>query len=377
MEEQLESWLQLIHLKNFSVNQKRALVDAMGSPQAVVGASPHYLQNLLGQMEPHLSKKFKSEDRNLSDKVDVEKSVSVLQSHNAIFLPFNDPKFPNQLKEIDSAPLGLFCHGNINLLGSHQIAIVGSRNASRVGLETARHFARELSYTGLTITSGLALGVDTSAHQGALEANGATISVVATGLDQVYPSRNRSLHRAIVEQGLVVTEYPPNTPPRRGHFPQRNRIISGLSLGTLVVEAGLKSGSLITARLAAEQGREVFAIPGSIHSTYSRGCHYLIRQGAALVETVDDISAELNFEIVTPILERSAQLPEQPVIDPELEPIYTLIEHSPSPIDKIIALSGLTADQVSSILIRLELCGLVAESAGGYQRVPFTSGLAN
>ena len=300
----------------------------------------------------------------------VAKDLHQLSQCGAGYIPFNDESFPVLLNQIDSPPLGLFFVGDKALLNSPQISIVGSRRASRSGMQTAQRLSADLANSGYTVTSGAASGIDTGAHMGALGAEGNTIAVTATGIDRYYPAANKSLLRQISTFGLVITEYPPGTPPRRNNFPQRNRIISGLSLGTLVVEAGIRSGSLITARLAVEQGREVFAVPGSIYATGSRGCHHLLRQGAALVETIEDVVAELNWGIAQP----NRSLPEIDAgaldLDADQQKIFDLIEHSPSPIDQIISLSGLTAEQVSSILMRLELQGLVSETAGGYQKLP-------
>jgi DNA processing protein len=300
----------------------------------------------------------------------VEKDLLTLDNYSAGFIPFTDRAYPALLNHIDSAPLGLFYRGDTELLGSPQIAIVGSRKASRGGMETAYSFAQRIAHSGFTVTSGIAIGIDASAHRGALEATGKTIGVIATGIDQLYPYSNKNLYQEILESGLIISEYLPGTPPRRAHFPQRNRIISGLSYATLVVEAGTRSGSLITARTAADQGREVFAIPGSIHAPGSRGCHYLIRQGAALVESVDDILDELSWGGNRALVSAPPADPEAVCLDPEQSRIFALIEHSPCPIDQLISLSGLTTEQVSSILITLELQGLVSESIGGYQRIP-------
>ncbi len=364
-----ENWLRLIYKKGISLNQKRFLVEKLGSPEAVLRSSASDIRVIL--REAPFTQRIREIVATDSPAVGlaVERDLFRLSEQKAGFIPFNHPDYPPQLNHIDLAPLGLFYIGDRKLLATPQIAIVGSRLGSRSGNQIARQFASDLSAVGITITSGLASGIDSSAHRGALDVKEKTIAVMATGIDQVYPYKNRRLHQEITLQGLVVTEYPPGIAPRKSHFPQRNRIISGLSLGTLVVEAGVQSGSLITARLASEQGREVFAIPGSIHASGSRGCHYLIRQGAALVETVDDILIELGLtrnvrqttEVSPPI--RSA-------IDPELNQLYELIDYSPCPIEQLISLSGLTADQVSSILIRLELQGLVSESIGGYQRLP-------
>jgi DNA processing protein len=287
-------------------------------------------------------------------------------------LRLDDPRYPDLLRQIPDPPPVLYVRGDPAALGNLQLAIVGSRNPTRGGLENARAFAAHLAGAGLTITSGLALGIDAAAHEGALAAGGTTIAVTGTGLDRVYPARHRELAHRIAGQGALVSEFPPGTPPRPAHFPQRNRIISGLSLGTLVVEAARRSGSLVTARHALEQGREVFAIPGSIHNPLARGCHALIRQGAKLVETADDILEELGALAVAVTADATA--PDAPAgageLDPEYRRLLDALGHDPLPIDELVARSGLTAESVSSMLLILELQGYVAPEAGGrYARI--------
>ena len=292
--------------------------------------------------------------------------------------PFNhlvtitDSAYPPLLREIPDPPPLLFVRGDATLLGAPQLAVVGSRNPSRGGSDNARAFSDYLTRAGLVVTSGLALGIDACAHEAALAGGGATIAIAATGLDRVYPAAHRELAHRIAAQGALVSEFPLGTPPRREHFPRRNRLISGLSLGVLVVEAALKSGSLITARLAAEQGREVFAIPGSIHSPLARGCHALIRQGAKLVETAPDILEELGtlaqFVAVPP--SAGATVPGTP-LDPAQQELLELMGYDPVEIDALIERSGLTPGSVSSMLLHMELCGLIEARPGG--RVQRTS----
>lgn len=367
----LEYWLRLNYLRRYSLPQKRALIDRLGSPEAILNSPTDQLDSLLTSLgiSAYGARRSNIVSSHAID-LAVEKDLLTLDNYNAGFIPFTDRAYPLLLNHIDSAPLGLFYRGDIKLLSSPQIAIVGSRKASRGGMETARCFAKSIAQSGFTVTSGIAMGIDAGAHRGALEATGKTIAVIATGIDQIYPYANKNLYQQILESGLLISEYLPGTPPRRTNFPQRNRIISGLSYGTLVIEAGMRSGSLITARIAADQGREVFAIPGSIHAAGSRGCHYLIRQGAALVESVDDILDELSWGGSRTLPSAPPADPDAVCLDPELSRIFALIEHSPCPIDQLISLSGLTTEQVSSILIRLELQGLVSESIGGYQRIP-------
>jgi DNA processing protein len=227
-------------------------------------------------------------------KLEIHHDLRWLEGEHHHFVPWHSDLYPRLLHELADPPVALWVRGNPDLLSLPQLAMVGSRNPTPHGRETAHRFAAHLSRCGLVITSGLALGIDTASHEGALQADGSTIAVCGTGLDVAYPRGNSTLAELIASQGALVSEFPLGTPPMKAHFPRRNRIICGLALGTLVVEAALQSGSLITARLAAEQGREVFAIPGSIHNPLTRGCHRLIRQGAKLVESADDIFEELG-----------------------------------------------------------------------------------
>jgi DNA processing protein len=276
------------------------------------------------------------------------------------------------LREIPTPPPVLFVRGDPALLSRPQLAIVGTRNPTASGRRTAREFAAHLAGAGLVITSGLALGIDAEAHRGALE-QGWTVAVMGTGPDRLYPARHRELARQIAEQGALVSELPPGTPPNAENFPRRNRVISGLSLGTLVVEAATQSGSLISARLAGEQGREVFAIPGSIHNPMARGCHALIRQGAKLVETGADILEELGplAATVTTPDPHPRDIPTSPAVspDPEHAALLALLGESPTAIDTLVERSGLTAEAVSSMLLIMELQGYVASAGGFYTRL--------
>jgi DNA processing protein len=283
-----------------------------------------------------------------------------------------DSAYPSLLHEIPDPPPLLFVRGDATLLCAPQLAVVGSRNPSRGGSDNARAFSDYLTRAGLLVTSGLALGIDACAHEAALAVGGKTIAIAATGLDRVYPAAHRDLAHRIVAQGALVSEFALGTPPRRENFPRRNRLISGLSLGVLVVEAALKSGSLITARLAAEQGREVFAIPGSIHSPLARGCHALIRQGAKLVETAPDILEELGAlaRFVAAPPGGVATVPGTPP-DPAQQELLELMGYDPVEVDMLIERSGLTPGSVSSMLLHMELCGLIEARPGG--RVQRTS----
>ncbi|MGC8698255.1 MAG: DNA-processing protein DprA [Halothiobacillus sp.] len=290
-----------------------------------------------------------------------------------------DAAYPMLLKTLPDAPAALFARGDARLLQEPQLAIVGSRSPTGGGLANARAFARYLSRQGFVITSGLALGIDAAAHRGALSAHGATIAVMGTGPDVIYPREHLALSEEIVQAGgLLVSEWPPGTQARKEHFPRRNRLISGMAEGVLVVEAGLQSGSLITARLASEQGREVFAIPGSIHNPLSRGAHRLIRDGAKLVETGQDIFEELAASLgarlrqmasdesdLAPDTGNASASSAHPALDPEQQQLLNHLGFDPQSADTLIALSGLTPAEVSSILLMLELAGYVTTLPGG------------
>ena len=278
-----------------------------------------------------------------------------------------DAGYPDLLADLPDAPQKLFIKGDTDALQLPCLAIVGSRNPTQGGRDNAFRFARHLARTGFCIVSGLAEGIDAAAHEGALDAGGATIAVLGHGPDQIYPAANKALAGRIAAAGAIVTEYPPGTPPQRFHFPQRNRIISGLSLGTLVVEAAARSGSLITARLAGDQGREVFAIPGSIHNPMARGCHQLIRQGAKLVESADDILSELS-SLVGALMQNEPEtnLPEaQNERDEDYVRLLQIMGFDPQTPDELARKSTLTIDQVSSMLLILELEGEVEALPGG------------
>lgn len=302
-----------------------------------------------------------------ADREQAQRDLDWLDQSDTRLLPITHPDYPTLLRELADPPLALFLRGDPSLLSLPQLAMVGSRNASRGGLENARQFARFLAGNGLLVTSGLALGIDGAAHEGALQ-GGQTIAVTGTGLDRVYPARHRELAHRIVENGLLVTEYPPGTPPLPGNFPRRNRIIAGLALGTLVVEAALNSGSLITARLASEAGREVFAIPGSIHNPQARGCHALIRQGAKLVETGEHIVEELASQLgLLAGTDGSGEgVPgNPPELDPEHRELLDLMGYDPVSTDELVAKSRFSTAEISSMLLLLELQGHVSSESGG------------
>lgn len=296
-----------------------------------------------------------------------------LQQADNHLITLADAYYPKRLLEIDHPPPVLYAKGNLQLLQRPGLAVVGSRHATPQGEATAEAFAESLCRSGFSVISGLALGIDGAAHRGALKADGATIAVVGTGLDIVYPARHKALAHQIVQHGLLLSEYALGTPSISYHFPRRNRLISGLSEGCLVVEANIDSGSLITAKFAIEQGREVFAIPGSIHSPVAKGCHALIKQGAKLVESTDDILSELRHLRLpkTPISDSpNGPLPERANLSPEASTVLACIGFDLLFADQIADRTRLTPSEVSTILTLLELEGLVAVLANGqYQRL--------
>lgn len=306
----------------------------------------------------------------------IDKDCSWLESNQSSVITILDDDYPPLLKEIADPPPILFILGDKNLLKTEQLAIVGSRTPTPMGEQTAEDFAKNLAQVGWTITSGLALGIDAACHRGALLASeGRTIAVIGTGIDRVYPARNRDLAHKIAQTGAIVSEFPLGSSPVPGNFPRRNRIISGMSRGVIVVEAALRSGSLITAKLALEQGREVFALPGSIHNPLSRGCHALIREGAKLVETAEHIYEEL-IEILTfrpqnSSLDISASTTSEndddsDELDDEYKTVLENVGFEPTGVDTIVERSGLTADAVCSMLLVLELQGFIVSTHGGH-----------
>ena len=303
-----------------------------------------------------------------------EADLAWAEGEGVRILARDDPRYPPALAELSAPPILLFVRGDPDVLQEPMLAIVGSRNPTPVGRDTTRDLARHLAGCGLTIVSGLAIGIDGAAHAGALE-GGRTVAVLGTGPDRIYPARHRDLARRIAENGALVTEYPPGTAPIGSNFPRRNRIISGLGLGTLVTEAALKSGSLITARYAVEQGREVFAIPGSIHNPLARGCHALIRDGAKLVESAPDILEELG-PLLGPFVSETGttgghDIAQGDGLDAEYLKLLETLGHDPLAPDELVRRTGLPAQSVSSMLLLLELEGYVSSCPGGrYCRTP-------
>lgn len=355
--EELQAWLALALTPGLSAAPFRRLLAEFGGPEAVLGASA----TALGRVLPA---DVVSAVRAGPDATRLEATLRWLEQDGNHVVTLADTTYPQLLLQTADPPPLIYVKGELALLNRPALAIIGSRSASRQGELNAEAFARELSDTGFTIVSGLATGIDAAAHRGGMAGASSSIAVVGTGLDIVYPARNRDLAHELAARGALVSEFALGTPPMAMNFPRRNRLLSGLARGCLVVEAALKSGSLITAGYALEQGREVFAIPGSIHSTLSKGCHRLIKQGAKLVESSTDILEELGA-IPRPV-DRDAPVP----VSAEHQPLLDAMGYDPIDLDSLCERSGLTAETASAMLLTLELDGLVNRMPGGkFQRV--------
>ena len=353
----LSAWVRLVETKQVGRESVRRLLAAFGSPQAVFAVSTSARREVVGAV-PAAALAALPEALDALVTTTLAWLAADAPEARAI-IPLGDAHYPRALLDSVDPPLLLYAQGRVELLQARAIAIVGSRNPTPQGTDNARAFAAHLSAAGFTIVSGLALGIDGAAHEGGLSGQGSTVAVVGTGLDRVYPRRHLKLAHRIAADGVILSELPLGTPPLPPHFPSRNRIIAGLSQGTLVVEAALKSGSLSTARLASEAGREVFAIPGSIHSPQSRGCHALIRQGAKLVETAQDILEELQPVPAIPAPAAAASTP--PITD---GPLLAALGFDPVTLDALCARTGWAAAELSVRLFDLELDGRVARLPG-------------
>ena len=368
------SWLHLLNAPGLGFARISQLLGHFGSANQIVSQMSFPAEfNIPSKAIKHLIN---------TSKDDIHQELLWLDKENNHLLTIDDPLYPPQLRQISDPPLALFVKGNAQSLLLPQLAVVGSRSASQGGLKNAHAFCRDLAKTGLVITSGLAAGIDTQAHQGAIDAKGQTIAVMGTGINSIYPKSNQTLAKVIASQGAVVSEFPLNTPPHAYNFPRRNRIIAGLSLGTLVIEAASKSGTLITARLSVENNRPVMAIPGSIHNPMSKGCHQLIKQGAKLVESAQDIMEELNpsIEMLTDQLQASLnQLSDSSLeinketpnisISETQKLILNQLDFNPTSFDAIVNQSELTSAEVASDLLIMELSGLVEKLPGAkYQK---------
>ncbi len=364
---ELEAWLRLLGAPGVGRASARKLLAAFGSVEATVEAPVTALRELVGAAA---AKSLSMDPEGLAAAVEMAlawQRPGDADSPSRAIIPVGDPRYPGQLLDTADPPLLLYAQGSLDLLQSDKaIAIVGSRNPTPQGEQTARDFARNLGDGGWVIVSGLALGVDAAAHEGALASGQGTIAVVGTGLDRVYPRSHLGLAHRISQAGLILSEFALGTPPMAAHFPLRNRVIAGLTKGTLVVEAALQSGSLITARLASEAGREVFAIPGSIHSPQSRGCHALIKQGAKLVETAQDVLDEFGV----PPLERAQPLGPSTGQTVGADPILEAMGHELVSLDALVARTGWSTQDINIRLLDLELSGRVVRRPGQlFQRI--------
>ena len=354
--DELGAWLRLLETPGLGRESARRLLAAFGSPKAAIAAEAGARRAVVGPLQSTVLDTVPAGLPALIAATLAWLSADAAEPRAVITI--DDARYPQALLESPDPPLLFYAQGRLDLLQARAIAIVGSRNPTPQGADNARAFASHLSHAGLTVVSGLALGVDAAAHTGGLEGASGTIAVVGTGLDIVYPRRNLGLAHRIAAEGLIVSEYAFGTPSMAPNFPRRNRIIAGLASGTLVVEAALKSGSLITARLANEAGRDVFAIPGSIHSPQSRGCHALIKQGAKLVEDAADIFDELRLPAV---LAGGTAQADSTHAD---EPVLAALGFDPVTLDALVARTGLGAAELSTRLLGLELDGRVARLPG-------------
>lgn len=362
----LNLWLSLNQIPGLGNAAFCQLLAKFGSPDGIFNAKLNQLRDIVND---DIAQK-------ISKGVDVDAiapTLKWLEKDNVHLVTLADSHYPQKLLEISNPPALLFAIGNLHWLNHPTIAMVGSRSATPQGEKNAEDFAKTLCEQGLCVASGMALGIDGAAHRGALKANGATIAVVGTGLDIVYPARHRDLAHNIAERGLILSEFPLGTPSKAQNFPRRNRLISGLSLGCLVVEANIDSGSLITARLAAEQGREVFAIPGSIHSPVTKGCHQLIKQGAKLVESVQDILEEINWASIvnySPSISPNGLLADLAPNSPQTNTVLGLMGFDAISFEQLRTSTSLTTEALSSMLMLLELENKIKSLAGGhYQRL--------
>ncbi|TAM10595.1 MAG: DNA-protecting protein DprA [Nevskiaceae bacterium] len=349
------AWLALVRAPGIGPIRVRRLFDHFGSAAALLDAGPAAWRAAGLADRYHAALKQ-------PDAAALDADERWLAAPGRTFIALDDPRYPQRLREIAAAPIGLFTLGDIGLLDAPQLAIVGARRATLQARRDAAAFAAELVRGGFTVTSGLATGIDGAAHKGALDAGGTTLAVCANGLDRVYPPRHHELAHAIAERGLLVSEFPPGVTPRPEYFPRRNRVISGLSVGVLVVEAARRSGSLITARLAAEQGREVFAVPGSIHNPLAQGCHDLIRDGARLVESAADIFEELGVD--PPTAGSAPESSASTAPDALQQRILDALGFEPLALDRLIERLDVPVGALHEALLTLELTGQITSAAG-------------
>jgi DNA processing protein len=365
---ELEAWLILLRAPGIGPAALREALGRHGRAQAALAAARH---GDLGRADNDASRAWlRAPDLDL-----IQADLAWLTPAEHALVTFTEADFPPLLREIPAPPAALFVVGDVGALWRPQVAVVGSRHASQSGIANAQAFTRTLVAAGFAITSGLAEGIDGAAHAAALDAGGCTIAVLGTGPDRVYPPRHHALAARVRNGGALVSEFAPGTAGHPTHFPRRNRIIAGLSVATLVIEAGLRSGSLITARNAADSGRDVFALPGSIHNPLARGCHQLIRQGARLVETPDEIVAELAPQAQALCEQLRERLPAPAgahgstrALDPEYAALFAALGHDALGLDQLAHRTALPVATLSSMLLMLELEGEIVATGGAYAR---------
>ena len=369
------SWLHLLNAPGLGFARISKLLELFGDANEIIKQRNFSPELKIPQRAINYLSKASSDD--------IQQELDWLEKSSNNVLTLDDPLYPPQLRQISDPPILLFLRGDPHVLLLPQLAVVGSRNASQSGLNNAHAFCYDLAKRGLVITSGLAAGIDAQAHQGAIDANGQTIAVMGTGINTIYPRNNQKLAKTIPQQGAVISEFPFNTPPNAHNFPRRNRVIAGLSLGTLVIEAAQKSGTLITARLSMENNRPVMAIPGSIHNPLAKGCHQLIKQGAQLVESAQDILQEVspNITMLTDQLQASIQNinnetlekhNQEPTIklSDSQQHIFNHLDFNPIAFDDIVTLTDLSSAEVASDLLIMELSGLIEKLPGSkYQKI--------
>ncbi len=359
------AWLALLSVAGLGPKRLNRLLEVFGSAAAVLAAPIDALRT--AGLASALSERVHEAD---PDSRQVRRLIDQMQALAVELLPITAPQYPALLRESPDPPAVLFVRGNRTLLERPQIALVGSRRATRAGAQFAADLAAGLADVGLVVTSGMALGIDAAAHQGALAAGGSSIAVVGTGLDRCYPASHHDLQTALVDQGALVSEFSFGTPPRPAHFPRRNRIIAGLSLGVVVVEAGLHSGSLSTAKHALEANREVYAVPGSVHSPLSKGCHLLLRQGAKLTESVADVVEELGWGATgSPVSQHSDDRGPPGLTSGEFR-VLGALGFTPTPVDELVSACGMDVALLMALLTEWELRGWVAPEGPGYVRTP-------
>jgi DNA processing protein len=357
----LTDWLRLEGARGVGLRTAHQLLEAFGSPRAIFEAGH---AALAAQVGPALARTLCAPPERATAEL-IDTTLAWLQAPSHHVLALGDACYPQALANIPDPPLLLYIKGRIDLLARPALAIVGSRNATVQGKANAAAFATALSEAVVCVVSGLALGIDAAAHEGALRGAGSTIAVVGTGADLFYPARNRALAEHIGNEGCIVSEYALGTPPTSGNFPRRNRIISGLSSGVLVVEAAAQSGSLITARVAAEQGREVFALPGSIHAPLAKGCHRLIRDGARLVETVDEVLEAMQVSpLAMPAASNKAAANGLPT-ETDCTDLLAQLGHEPLDVDELLERLDTDIGQLSMGLLALEMAGMIERLPGG------------